>query len=37
MFFQNFNIVRAVAKELHLSKVEGVEVIFFLKSDQNNF
>jgi hypothetical protein len=37
MFFQNFSIIRVVKKELHLPKVEGVEVVFFLKYGQNNF
>jgi len=26
-FFQNFNIIGFAAKELHLSKVEGVETV----------
>jgi hypothetical protein len=29
MFFQNFSIIEFVARELHLSKVEGVELFFF--------
>jgi hypothetical protein len=33
MFSQKFSIIRAIVKELHLLKVEGVEnVFFFLKS-----
>jgi hypothetical protein len=38
MFFQNFSIIRFATKELHLQKVEGVEIVyFFLKSNQNSF
>jgi hypothetical protein len=29
MFPQNFIIIKAIAKELHLPKVEGVKAIFF--------
>ncbi len=29
MFSQNFNIIGAVARELHLPKIEGVEIVFF--------
>jgi hypothetical protein len=29
MFSQNFNIIEANTRELHLPKVEGVETIFF--------
>jgi hypothetical protein len=38
MFVQNFSIIGFVARELHLPKVEGVELsVFFLKSGQNSF
>jgi hypothetical protein len=37
MFSQTFNIIGVVARELHLLKVKGVEVFFFLKYGQNNF
>jgi len=29
MFFQNFSIIRAIARELHLPKVKGVDGFFF--------
>jgi hypothetical protein len=29
MFSLNFNIIGVVARELHLLKIEGVEVLFF--------
>jgi hypothetical protein len=29
MFFQNFNIIEFVTRELHLPEVEGVELLFF--------
>jgi hypothetical protein len=29
MFSQNFSIIRAVARELHLPKIKGVEANFF--------
>jgi len=35
---QNFNIIKFVARELHLPKVEGIEIACFsLKSNQNRF
>jgi hypothetical protein len=40
MFFQNFSIIRAIARELHLPKVKGVDgffFFFFFKFSQNNF
>jgi len=37
MFFPNFNIIGVVVREPHLSKVEGVDVVFILKYDQTNF
>jgi hypothetical protein len=38
MFSQNFNIIGFATRELHLSEVEGVEIVcFFLKSSQNSF
>jgi hypothetical protein len=29
MFSQNFSIIGFVARELHLLKVKGVEIVFF--------
>jgi hypothetical protein len=31
MFSQNFSIIEAIAKELHLPKVKGVEVVLFFQ------
>jgi hypothetical protein len=31
MFFQNFNVIGFVARELHLLEVEGVDYFFFIQ------